>query len=367
MNKSIYKNSKGETWYLKARYLFEPEGWVHGLLVNVNLPKEKVVVKDDASYYRLKIVDKDDSEDLIIVNPNDGTKNKYLGDEEIGRSYQIGISLYFERKSCENNYILPNHLTVIHDFSHDGIPIDGAAQREHGLRIVKKEDLKTILKEIDKKKEEQEKFDQIRKKFDDGKITDKEKFIKAIVSLKNFTNDILIELTSKKWSVWESEIWNGEIENVFFKFKSTIGYKWSGLSLICYAEPSKDGLVISNNSITIKKLTDLFNNYNLEDLDSEILYNSGFDINLDWSEDGGREILAKSIKFKNKIDLKEQENLINKILSYGDENYDHVDEDSYIWDDCDQEEASVQFENNSIGGIKINLSSLDGMLEYKIY
>ena len=95
MNKSIYKNSKGETWYLKARYLFEPEGWVHGLSPNVNLPKEKVVVKDDASYYRLKIVDKDDSEVLIIVNPNDGT-NKYLGDEEIGRSYQIGVSLYLE-------------------------------------------------------------------------------------------------------------------------------------------------------------------------------------------------------------------------------------------------------------------------------
>ena len=76
MNKSIYKNSKGETWYLKARYKFEPEGWVHGLSPNVNLPKEKVVVKDDATYHRLKIVDKDDSEGLIIVNPNDGTKNK---------------------------------------------------------------------------------------------------------------------------------------------------------------------------------------------------------------------------------------------------------------------------------------------------
>mgnify|MGYP001166443023 FL=1 len=366
MNKSIYKNSKGETWYLKARYKFEPEGWVHGLSPNVNLPKEKVVVKDDATYHRLKIVDKDDSEGLIIVNPNDGTKNKYLGDEG-KRSWQIGISLYFERKSCINNYILPNYLTVIHDFSDSGEPLHGAAQREHGLRIVRNEDLKTTLKEIDTKKEEQKKFDQIIKKFDDGKISNKEKFIEAIVSLKNFTNDILIELTSKKWSVWESEIWNGEIENEYFIFKSTIGYKWSGLSLICSGEPSEDGLLINTNSITIKKLTDLFNNYNLEDLDSEILYNSGFDINLDWSEDGGREILAKSIKFKNKIDLKKQENLINKILSYGDENYDYVDEDSYIWDDCDQEEASVQFENNSIGGIKINLNSLDGMLEYKIY
>ena len=158
---------------------------------------------------------------------------------------------------------------------------------------------------------------------------DKRKFIERLESIKNFSGEFKIRMNSR--CVSEIEIWEGEIDNEPFKLNGETSWWWYELDLD-YDEDEKIGGIL--------KLIDLLNNYDVDDLNSEILW-SEFNLSYSSSNNGTQDLDYQNIKFTNKISSEREEILKGKI------------EDSYIGDIAELEETTMTFGEYSIDEILV--------------
>ncbi|OUU48637.1 MAG: hypothetical protein CBC28_03730 [Flavobacteriaceae bacterium TMED68] len=157
---------------------------------------------------------------------------------------------------------------------------------------------------------------------------DKRKFIERLESIKNFLGDVEIEMVLR--SITVIDIWEGEIDNEPFKSDGDIYWKEGILDFEDYGDEKIGGIL---------KLIELLNNYDINDLNSEILHQEFDHVYLGGASNGDGGLDYENIKFTNKISSKREEILKGKI------------KDSDIHDIAYIEESTPTFDEGSIDEI----------------
>ena len=173
---------------------------------------------------------------------------------------------------------------------------------------------------------------------------DKRKFIERLESIKNFSGEVSIEMVLR--SITEIEIWEGKIDDEPFKLN---GDSYSEGCILDFEDYGDKNIGV------ILKLIDLLNNYDINDLNSEILHEKFDHVYLGSSEGGDRGFDYENIKFTNKISSKREEILKGKIEDSDIDDIADLDECELTFDEGSIDEILVDFKDPSKGDITLKM------------